>query len=119
MGSGLGSDGMTLGMELNPPVFICKMTLPHNTLSEREMTPAMEERFLQNISITSVLEVTLLSLLLSCCHMAHKVIPASGPFLARAGLPEILWNLFILVKGKTPAESAQLRPPRIKMWHRI
>lgn len=51
--------------------------------------------------------------------MGEKVILASALSFARVILLEILWSLFVLVRGKPFAESMQLRCHRIKMWQTI
>ena len=47
-----------------------------------------------------MLKVTASSLLSSCGQMGCDVIPSSAPSLTRTALPEILWGLLLLVKGK-------------------
>lgn len=79
----------------------------------------MDNCFLQNVNIAYILEVILPLLLLYCCQREWEIVPASGLSLAKAGLPAVPWDLFILVKGKTSAESMQLKPHKIKIWQRI
>lgn len=80
------------------------------------MSLSMGKRFLQSVSVICMLADTSWFLLLSCCLMEEKLILASALSFASVILLEILWGLFILVKGKPFAESVQLRCHKIKMW---